>query len=79
MRFNGPDPDRIVAVVCGALPVRGTVAAASYIRGGVALRVTGATNRARAAVALSAAGYRLVTLDDRTGILHIPPTRKFRL
>lgn len=68
------DADRVVDVVVQALPVRGTVAAVRHIRGGLALRVTGRTNRILASHALADAGYPAVC-DDGHGTLHIPGER----
>ena len=67
---HAPDADRVVDVVEQALPVRGTVAAVRHIHGGLAVRVTGRTNRILASHALAAAGFP-AALDDVHGTLRV--------
>lgn len=64
--------DRVRTVVEDALTVRGTVATLPHIGGGLAVRVTGRTNRNLALRALALAGYGPITHDETHGILHIP-------
>lgn len=64
------DAQRVVDVVMQALPVRGTVAAVRHIGGGIAVRITGRTNRTIATHALTGAGFP-VTRDDAHGTLRI--------
>lgn len=68
------DRDVVLGVVNDALTVRGTVTAVRHISGGLAVRVTGRTNRIRASHALREAGFP-AELDDAHGTLHIPGER----
>jgi len=73
--MHATDLDRVVDLVVGSLPVWGTVAAVRHINGGLAVRVTGRTNRITASRALAGAGFP-VTCDHTSGTLHIPLARK---
>lgn len=73
--MHATDLDRVVDVVVNALPVRGTVAAVRHIHGGLAVRVTGRTNRILASHALRDAGFP-VACDEVHGTLHIPAARR---
>lgn len=66
------DPNNVITVVTAALHVRGTVTAVRHIGGGIALRVTGRTNRTLATRALRGAGYGPVVRDEARHTLHIP-------
>lgn len=68
-------PEGITAIVCDALPVRGTVDAVRNIDGGVTVRVTGSTLRLLALMALDEAGF-YATCNEPLGLLHVPAPRR---
>lgn len=68
------DRDAVLNVILGALHVHGTVTAVPHIGGGVAVRITGRTNRQLACRALTRAGFA-ARLDDAHGTLHVPTER----